>query len=298
MPVICTGGFQTASVIRKAITDGDCDAVSMARPLVANNDLVKQFAAGTRPRGAGRAPTATSASCTSSSIRSAATRRAGSRSTEAMLHGGHVGLSAAAVSVIATACATLVRGCLVVVAGSWRRRGRRLGARRRSAPIGPSTYDGHPGAFQVRVDRQRAGRLAAGAGRRRAAAVLGVQGAAVDLQRQAAGRLRVGSASIIEPGQRPADRRLAAPAARHRSGRAQLRGLPHRHGPRHAGRGAAGRARHAGAPARSAGVRAVRARLHARQPADRRRGSRPPAEDAAGRRCSSGCCCGPAWSIA
>ena len=46
VPVICTGGFQTASVIRKAITDGDCDAVSMARPLVANNDLVRQFEAG------------------------------------------------------------------------------------------------------------------------------------------------------------------------------------------------------------------------------------------------------------
>ena len=45
-PVICTGGFQTASVIRNAITAGDCDAVSIARPLVANNDLVKQFAAG------------------------------------------------------------------------------------------------------------------------------------------------------------------------------------------------------------------------------------------------------------
>ena len=46
MPVLCTGGFQTASVIRKAINGGDCDGVSMARPLVANNDLVKQFAAG------------------------------------------------------------------------------------------------------------------------------------------------------------------------------------------------------------------------------------------------------------
>jgi 2,4-dienoyl-CoA reductase (NADPH2) len=46
VPVICTGGFQTASVIRKAIGDGDCDGVSMARPLVANNDLVRQFAAG------------------------------------------------------------------------------------------------------------------------------------------------------------------------------------------------------------------------------------------------------------
>jgi 2,4-dienoyl-CoA reductase-like NADH-dependent reductase (Old Yellow Enzyme family) len=46
VPVICTGGFQTASVIAGAITRGDCDAVSIARPLVANNDLVKQFAAG------------------------------------------------------------------------------------------------------------------------------------------------------------------------------------------------------------------------------------------------------------
>ncbi len=46
VPVICTGGFQTASVIRSAITRGDCDAVSMARPLVANNDLVKHFEQG------------------------------------------------------------------------------------------------------------------------------------------------------------------------------------------------------------------------------------------------------------
>jgi 2,4-dienoyl-CoA reductase (NADPH2) len=46
VPVICTGGFQTASVIRTAINGGDCDAVSIARPLVANNDLVRQFAAG------------------------------------------------------------------------------------------------------------------------------------------------------------------------------------------------------------------------------------------------------------
>ena len=46
VPVICTGGFQTASVIRAAIDRGDCDAVSIARPLVANNDLVNQFAAG------------------------------------------------------------------------------------------------------------------------------------------------------------------------------------------------------------------------------------------------------------
>ena len=46
IPVICTGGFQTASVIRDAINDGKCDAVSIARSLVANNDLVKLFAEG------------------------------------------------------------------------------------------------------------------------------------------------------------------------------------------------------------------------------------------------------------
>jgi 2,4-dienoyl-CoA reductase (NADPH2) len=44
VPVICTGGFQTASVIRRALTL--CDGVSMARPLVANNDLPNLFAAG------------------------------------------------------------------------------------------------------------------------------------------------------------------------------------------------------------------------------------------------------------
>jgi len=46
VPVICTGGFQTASVIRAAINGGSCDAVSIARPLVANNDLVELFAQG------------------------------------------------------------------------------------------------------------------------------------------------------------------------------------------------------------------------------------------------------------
>ena len=46
IPVICTGGFQTASVIRTAIQDGKCDAVSIARPLIANNDLDQQLANG------------------------------------------------------------------------------------------------------------------------------------------------------------------------------------------------------------------------------------------------------------
>jgi len=46
LPVICTGGFQTAQIIEEAIERGDCDAVSAARPLIANNDMVNQFAQG------------------------------------------------------------------------------------------------------------------------------------------------------------------------------------------------------------------------------------------------------------
>ena len=46
IPVICTGGFQQASLIRKAISQEYCDGVSMARMLVANNDLPHQFAQG------------------------------------------------------------------------------------------------------------------------------------------------------------------------------------------------------------------------------------------------------------
>jgi 2,4-dienoyl-CoA reductase-like NADH-dependent reductase (Old Yellow Enzyme family) len=46
VPVICTGGFQRASVINAALQAGHCDAVSMARPLVANPKLPQLFAAG------------------------------------------------------------------------------------------------------------------------------------------------------------------------------------------------------------------------------------------------------------
>jgi 2,4-dienoyl-CoA reductase (NADPH2) len=46
IPVLCTGGFQTAAIIDHAIQTKDCDAVTIARPLIANNDLVKMFAAG------------------------------------------------------------------------------------------------------------------------------------------------------------------------------------------------------------------------------------------------------------
>jgi len=46
IPVIVTGGFQQASLIAGALERGDCDAVSIARGLVANNDLVELFRAG------------------------------------------------------------------------------------------------------------------------------------------------------------------------------------------------------------------------------------------------------------
>lgn len=39
IPVLCTGGFQTGSFIRDALKQGKCDAVTIARPLLANPDL-------------------------------------------------------------------------------------------------------------------------------------------------------------------------------------------------------------------------------------------------------------------
>jgi 2,4-dienoyl-CoA reductase-like NADH-dependent reductase (Old Yellow Enzyme family) len=46
VPVLCTGGFQTASVIEAAIERGDCDGVTIARPLIANPNLVRFFEQG------------------------------------------------------------------------------------------------------------------------------------------------------------------------------------------------------------------------------------------------------------
>ena len=46
LPVLVTGGFQTAQIIEDAIARGDCDGVTIGRPLIANNDLVQQFAKG------------------------------------------------------------------------------------------------------------------------------------------------------------------------------------------------------------------------------------------------------------
>jgi 2,4-dienoyl-CoA reductase-like NADH-dependent reductase (Old Yellow Enzyme family) len=46
VPVICAGGFQTGPVIAEAIERGDCDGVSMGRPLIANPDLPNLLASG------------------------------------------------------------------------------------------------------------------------------------------------------------------------------------------------------------------------------------------------------------
>jgi 2,4-dienoyl-CoA reductase-like NADH-dependent reductase (Old Yellow Enzyme family) len=46
VPVLCAGGFQTASVISRAIEDGSVDGVTMGRPLIANPDLPLIFAQG------------------------------------------------------------------------------------------------------------------------------------------------------------------------------------------------------------------------------------------------------------
>jgi 2,4-dienoyl-CoA reductase-like NADH-dependent reductase (Old Yellow Enzyme family) len=46
VPVLCTGGFQTASVVAGAIQRGDCDGVTIGRPLIANPNLVQLWAQG------------------------------------------------------------------------------------------------------------------------------------------------------------------------------------------------------------------------------------------------------------
>jgi 2,4-dienoyl-CoA reductase (NADPH2) len=46
LPVICVGGWQTASRIRAALQAGHCDVVSIARGLLANPDLVQRFGEG------------------------------------------------------------------------------------------------------------------------------------------------------------------------------------------------------------------------------------------------------------
>ena len=46
LPVICVGGWQTASRMREALSAGRCDVISIARGLLANPDMVQTFAEG------------------------------------------------------------------------------------------------------------------------------------------------------------------------------------------------------------------------------------------------------------
>lgn len=46
IPVLSTGGYQTASVVRNGIASGAFDGVAIARPLIANPDLPQHWAAG------------------------------------------------------------------------------------------------------------------------------------------------------------------------------------------------------------------------------------------------------------
>jgi 2,4-dienoyl-CoA reductase (NADPH2) len=46
LPVFCVGGWQTASRMREALQAGRCDVITIARGLLANPDMVRQFEAG------------------------------------------------------------------------------------------------------------------------------------------------------------------------------------------------------------------------------------------------------------
>lgn len=46
IPIISNGGFQRRDVIEQTLTAGKCDMIAIARPLLANPDLLKIFAAG------------------------------------------------------------------------------------------------------------------------------------------------------------------------------------------------------------------------------------------------------------
>jgi 2,4-dienoyl-CoA reductase (NADPH2) len=46
IPVISNGGFQQQSVIERALSEAKCDMVAIARPLIANPNLLKIFASG------------------------------------------------------------------------------------------------------------------------------------------------------------------------------------------------------------------------------------------------------------
>ena len=294
MPVICTGGFQTASVIRKAIADGQCDAVSMARPLVANNDLVKQFAGGPRPR---RAAVHLLQQVPRARRRASARLLRGEPLPEPRgdARGGDVGVSAASVRMTERLRPRFSKRLAIGGARSCGCGGR-SGSVVSLASDRPTTYDDIEEHFKYgSIGSEPGGSLLSPVG-----GVLPPYWVFTALPSICSDKLPDGYATfgfVTEPGQ---DLPIGV-SRRRRLGIDQVglncavchtgtvRDTP--------GRGAANRSRHAGAAARSAGVRAVRARLHARQPADRRRRARSPAEAAAGRRSSSARCCAPGSSI-
>ena len=50
MPVICNGGFQDRELIEETLEGGACDLIAIARPLLANPDLLALFAQNRKPR--------------------------------------------------------------------------------------------------------------------------------------------------------------------------------------------------------------------------------------------------------
>lgn len=49
IPVIANGGFQERDIINRALADGKCDMVAIARPLLANPDLIDQLSKANAP---------------------------------------------------------------------------------------------------------------------------------------------------------------------------------------------------------------------------------------------------------
>ncbi len=49
IPIIANGGFQSRKLIEETLATGDCDMVSMARPLLANPDLLRVFQTADEP---------------------------------------------------------------------------------------------------------------------------------------------------------------------------------------------------------------------------------------------------------
>ena len=174
---------------------------------------------------------------TSSSTRSAATRRAGSRAATRCSREVMSVFQPPAVRVIATAAHA---GPPSAGAGRGRRRGRRRAVGGRLDPGRSADRPTTTSRSTSSTDRSaasRAGRCCAPVG-----GVLPPYWVFKALPSVCSDKLPGGYATfgfVIEARQGPAGWRLAAAPARHRSGRAQLRGVPHRHRARRAAGAAA-----------------------------------------------------------